>query len=103
MGKRPWIPQAMIAISVAAFIENTALDFDREEDDLDTFSVIYLDVNGRAAQLKHYDRQPGDGIMISLERGLPHAQAAKTIDKILRHYHLAKTDVTWWAKQRGPA
>lgn len=89
------VPQAMIALSIEEFSRDNALVFDRDQDDLDAFSVIYLTVDGKVAALKKYDGEPGEGITLYLESSVRGKFVDKAINKTLKHYNLTKDRISW--------
>ena len=93
-GRVDLAPHAMIQRPVSAFSEAYGLEFNRDTDDLDGFSAIYLELGAKKAALIHYDGEPADCLTIFVQRSLSVKDADKVVAKILRHY-LSEQAISW--------
>ena len=94
-GREDLVPHAIIQRSVSAFSKSYELEFIRDADDLDGFSVLYLDLGGKKAALIHYDGEPEDTITIYLPRRLTQQGADRAVNKILKEYRLHDDAISW--------
>ena len=95
LGDVALVPQAIIQRSVEFFARECGLRFDRDKDDLDDFSCVYFDVNGEKAGLIHYDGEADDHVTVFLKPCVTRKCFDKTVNQLLKHYHLKADAVSW--------
>ena len=98
LGRVDLVPQAIIKRSVRDLERDTALSFEREEDDLNEYHAAYFRTQVGVAALIHHDGEPDDSITVYLPRTLTSQEIDRAISKILETLKIPESFLSWREK-----
>jgi hypothetical protein len=95
LGRVDLVPRALVRRSVAQFIHDLGIEFDRASDDLDSYHAAWFRLGTLTFGFMHHDGEPVEMTAIYLERALATDEAHKAIERILRKFDIPARDLAW--------
>ena len=95
LGRIDLVPRAMLRHSVDAFRDRAGVSFDRDADDLDSFSAAWFEMGPLTFGLMHHDQEPDDRMSIYLPRCLSQREAHNAVLEIMHNFDLSPQTLIW--------
>lgn len=89
------VPQATIGESPANMTRRLGIVFDRDVDDLDSYSAAFFKDGGHVFGFIRHDGEPQDTLTLYLERTLGHDAATGLIDRITQEFAIPAHGIIW--------
>jgi len=95
IGKASLVPYAVIKRSREEVVGTSAIQFDPQGDDLDSFESAFFRIQGKFAAFMHYNGDPPDTLSVYVQRDLSPKDADRVLSKLLAEFHISEDAIVW--------
>jgi hypothetical protein len=88
-------PYAVLEMSIIELKKHTAIEFERDDDDLGPYDAAFFKMGNAVVALIHYSGEPANTVSVFIPRNLPQKEATKLVCRFMKQMDLSKERVSW--------